>query len=169
MRILGLLKKHGITFEKGIRYWEDVPFSLSYALFCKKIAYVEQPLYHYVKYNMTSLTATEGVNVRYNQDRVKAVRLLEQYLKQSDRTIEFDVDILWLKFWIKDMFITHAMSRERIVLWQTSFPEVNPRWKEQYSKKDILHWALVHHYAWIPIAYGYYYKIRHAIKHFTRK
>lgn len=113
----------------------------------QKIAYVEQPLYHYVKYNMTSLTATEGVNVRYNQDRVKAVRLLEQYLKQSDRTIEFDVDILWLKFWIKDMFITHAMSRERIVLWQTSFPEVNARWKEQYSKKIyyIGHWYTTMH------------------------
>lgn len=164
-----LLKKHGITFEKGICNWEDVSFSLSYALFCKKIAYVEQPLYHYVKYNTTSITATEGVNVQYNQDRVKAVRLLEQYLKQSDRTIEFDVDILWLKFWIKDMFITHAMSRERIALWQTSFPEVNARWKEQYSKKDILHWALVHHYAWIPMIHGYYYKTRHIIKHLLQK
>lgn len=159
-----IMRDNHITFDNHIRYWEDVPFSVSCSLYCNKVAYVTKPLYHYIKNNAQSLTATEGVNVEYNKDRVKNIRIVEHHLARSGKQALFDKDLLWVKFWIKDVFITHAMSRERIKLWRESFPEVNDRWKDIYAASDYLHRAIVAKQDWIVLLHGYYYSIRHFIK-----
>lgn len=86
---------------------------------------------------------TEGVNIEYNKEKVKNIRIVEHHLERKGKQAIFDMDLLWIKFWIKDVFITHAMSRERIELWRNSFPEVNDRWREIYISSDYLHRAIV--------------------------
>ena len=165
-----IVRDNHITFDKDIRYWEDVAFSVSYSLYCDKVAYVTKALYHYVKNNLQSLTATEGVNIEYNKEKVKNIRIVEHHLERKGKQAIFDMDLLWIKFWIKDVFITHAMSRERIELWRNSFPEVNDRWREIYISSDYLHRAIVARQDWIVLLYGHYYSFRHFIKKIiTRK
>ena len=40
-------------------------------------------LYHYVKNNSQSLTATEGVNIEYNKEKVKNIRIVEHHLERK--------------------------------------------------------------------------------------
>lgn len=159
-----IVRQNQISFPAGIRYWEDVPFSVCYSLYCNKIAYVHEPLYHYVKSNTESLTATEGTNLKFNQDRVKILPIIEEHLKSTHKYPQFEEDILWLKFWIKDTFIRHKVNKQRINLWYNSFPEVNRRWKEYTHSFSLYYWSLANKVN-IYIYFSYWYwETRHIIK-----
>lgn len=159
-----IVRQNQITFPIGIRYWEDVPFSVCYSLYCNKIAYVHEPLYHYIKSNNESLTATEGTNLQFNQERVKILPIIEKHLKITHKYPQFETDIIWIKFWIKDAFITHRINKGRIQLWKETFPEVNKHYLEIYKNLDLLHYSLIHNINLLIYIYSYYYKIRHFIK-----
>ena len=103
-----------LNFFEVLRYWEDVPFSISYSLYCNKIAYVHEPLYHYDKTNETSLTATEGDNIDFNICRVKSVGMIDYHLSLSGKKNIFEKDLIWLKHWIKDAFVRYEKNKERI-------------------------------------------------------
>lgn len=157
-----IVRKYGIDFEPNARYWEDVPFSISYSLYCNKIAYVHKPLYHYVKTNTGSLTATEGTNISYNVNRVHQVQLIEPHLVLSGKDKVLRDDMSWIKFWIKDAFVRSKIDAERIRLWRESFSEVNSEYKLHSS--SLFTYALVHHHDWYIYLHYYYYELRHFIK-----
>lgn len=164
-----IVRQNQITFPIGIRYWEDVPFSVCYSLYCQKIAYVHEPLYHYIKSNTTSLTSIEGTNLKFNQDRVKVLPIIEEHLKNTNKYPQFEEDILWLKFWIKDTFIRYRVNKQRINLWYNSFPEVNKRWKEYTHSFSLYYWALANRISgYIYINY-WYWETRHFIKRILKK
>lgn len=165
-----IVREHGIDFDEHLRYWEDVPFSICYSLYCKKIAWVHEPLYHYIKTNASSLTATEGINVSFNVARVESVKAIDEHLAKTGKQADFDKDILWLKYWIKDAFIRHEMNRERIRLWRESFAEVNNRWRENDGGFHLVHWALVNHHDTLALLNNAYWQLRHMVKRlFVRK
>lgn len=159
-----IIRKNGIDFFEHLRYWEDVPFSVSYALYCNRIAFVQQPLYHYVKTNEESLTATDKHQISFNECRVKAVRMIEKHLKLSGKSQIYESDLLWLKFWIKNEFILHTVSKERVELWRISFPEMNKVWRKFTGKFILKYWALEHGINWYVLLNGKYWQFRHQIK-----
>lgn len=160
-----IIRKYKINFFEVLRYWEDVPFSISYSLYCKKIAYVHQPLYHYDKTNESSLTATEGDNIKFNLCRVKSVKMIEKHLVLSGKDKKFENDLIWLKLWIKDAFIRYDKGYERIKLWRESFPEVNKAWREYtHGKFSIIFWALEHNWGSLVVLNGLYWNFRHNVR-----
>lgn len=159
-----IVRQYQITFPIGIRYWEDVPFSVCYSLYCNKIAYVHEPLYHYIKTNTESLTATEGINLKFNQDRVKILPIIEKHLKITHKYPQFKTDIIWLKFWIKDAFIRYKVNSQRIQLWYDSFPEVNQHWKEYTHSFSLHYWALANKINAYTYLNYWYWETRHFIK-----
>lgn len=161
---VSIVRGHNITFEPTARYWEDVPFSISYSLYCNKVAYVHKPLYHYIKTNMESLTATEGINTSFNESRVQQVKLIEPHLYESGKYNELRNDIRWLKFWIKNTFIRYKVDKERMELWRYSFPEVNNEYKQCDMSNNRLTAALVNEQYWYVYMHYYYYQTRHFLK-----
>lgn len=163
-----LVKDKEIKFLEQLRYWEDIPFVVSYSLYCQKIAYVHIPLYHYVKTNNESLTAIEKNQIPFNQCRVKAVEMIEEHLRKSGMQNVFVNDMLWIKYWIKDQFILHVVTKERMKLWHTSFPEVNKDWRLLIGKFSLKYWALEHGFDWYVLMNGKYWQLRHKIKAFLK-
>lgn len=165
-----IVREHGLNFFEVLRYWEDVPFSISYSLYCNKIAYVHEPLYHYDKTNESSLTATEGDNIDFNICRVKSVGMIDYHLSLSGKNIIFEKDLIWLKHWIKDAFVRYKKNKERIELWRSSFPEVNSKWRIYTKGKfSFVFWALEHNFKYLVLLNGYYWSIRHKIRKVIRK
>ena len=99
-------------------------------------------------------------------DRVFAVTDIERHMKRTKSSTIFSVDLLWLKFWIKDTFIRYEVDNERIILWKESFPEVNEQWKEVDKNFNIVHWALCNNFDFLVKLNSFYWKGRHAIKEF---
>lgn len=163
-----IIKEHGISFFEHLRYWEDVPFTVSYSLYCNKMTFVHRPLYHYIKTNNESLTATENNNVAFNLCRVKAVKMIEEHLQKSGKQNAFANDLLWIKYWIKDQFILHTVTKDRIKLWRTSFPEVNKDWKRLIGKFSMKYWTLNHGWDWYLLMSDNYWQLRHKIKAFLK-
>lgn len=159
-----IVRRYNIEFLENLRYWEDVPFSVSYALYCNRIAYVHNPLYHYIKTNSESLTATDNHQIAFNKCRVKAVEMIEKHLRLSGKTVMYENDLLWLKFWIKNEFIFHSVSRERIELWRFSFPEINKSWRKFTGRFVMKYWALEHRLDLYVLLNGKYWGLRHKIK-----
>lgn len=159
-----IVKANGIDYDESLRYWEDVPFSICYSLYCNKIAWVHKPLYHYVKTNDDSLTTIEGVKIKFNTDRVQSVKAIDYHLEKIGKSKVFDRDMLWIKFWIKDAFIIHECTHERIALWRDSFPEVNSRWRDNDGGFHLIHWALVSRNDHIVMMHATYWQLRHQLK-----
>lgn len=165
-----IVREHDLNFFEVLRYWEDVPFSISYSLYCNKIAYVNEPLYHYDKTNESSLTATEGDNIEYNICRVRSVDMIEYHMALSGRNATFENDLIWLKHWIKEAFVRYRKNYERIKLWRSSFPEVNSKWRFYTKGKfSYVFWALEHNYICLVLLNGYYWKLRHGIRKIVGK
>lgn len=164
-----IIKVNKISFIEGLRYWEDVPFSVIYSLYCKKISYIHKPLYHYIKNNSLSLTASEGENITFNEYRVKVVPIIEEHIDKNGKTDILQDDILWLKLWIKDTFIRHKINKQRIQLWRNSFPEVNSQWKIVSKSFNLQHWAIERKLDFIAILIGKYWSLRHFIKNIICK
>lgn len=159
-----IVKRHGINFFEHLRYWEDVPFSISYSLYCDKVAFVHKPLYHYIKTNNESLTAIEKNQISFNLCRIKAVNMIEEHLQKTGKQKIYAKDLLWIKYWIKDQFILHTMTKERIELWRKSFPEVNNDWKLLIGKFSLKYWALEHGWDCFLMLNGKYWELRHKMK-----
>lgn len=159
-----IVRENKISFIEGLRYWEDVPFSIIYSLYCKKISYIHKPLYHYIKNNSSSLTASEGENISFNECRVKVLPIIEKHIDKQGKTEVLHNDILWLKLWIKDTFVRQRISKERILLWRNSFPEVNSQWRIMSDTFSIQYWALEKKIDFIVILIGKYWSLRHYIK-----
>lgn len=159
-----IVRENKISFIEGLRYWEDVPFSIIYSLYCKKITYIHKPLYHYIKNNSSSLTASEGENISFNECRIRVLPIIEKHIDKQGKTEILHNDILWLKLWIKDTFIRQKINKERILLWRNSFPEVNSQWRIMRGTFSIQYWALEKKIDFIVILIGKYWSLRHYIK-----
>ena len=158
-----IVKKHGLIIP-NLTYWEDIPFIVSYLLYCEKVAYIHKPLYNYRKTNVDSLTFIENHKISFNLCRVEAVKIIETYLEKTRKQKIFAKDVLWLKFWIKNEFVIHIVSKERIRLWRNSFPEVNKEWKMFAGKFSFKYWALQHGWDWYLLVNGKYWQLRHKLK-----
>lgn len=164
-----IIRENRISFIEGLKYWEDVPFSIIYSLYCKKISYIHKPLYHYIKDNSSSLTASEGENISFNECRVEVLPIIEKHIDKQGKTEVLHNDILWLKLWIKDTFIRQKINKERIILWRNTFPEVNSQWKNIIGEFNFIYWCLEHQiYSYIYIERNYW-KLRHFIRRSVQK
>lgn len=164
-----IIKDNEINFIEKLRYWEDVPFSVSYALYCHRIAFVNRVLYNYNKTNEESLTATEWGgkmdNTAFNHCRVKAVTMIEHHMNRAKCLSMYENDLVWLKLWIKDSFIRYDKSVERVKMWRNSFPEVNSKWRIYTNGRfSILYWALQHNIYSLIAINNWYWKVRHFVK-----
>lgn len=76
-----ICQNQDVVFPKSCTMWEDMSFVVQVLSFCKKIAYVNKPLYHYVQVNPDSLVHSfekKEVSVEYQKAINEIVRLFEE-------------------------------------------------------------------------------------------
>ena len=148
-----IVREQHLTFPKYLQMWEDLAFTVRYCMFADSVAFVEKPLYHYVKVNTDSITSHE--QIKYNYNRVEAIRYFEKTIHETGKASLYQNEMLWIKYHIKDHFLSSVINNERITAWHESFPEVNSEWRK-VGNNNFLHFVLTHHMAcvlYIPYCY----------------
>jgi len=156
----------GTCFLAGYGMGEDMTIMLLFAK-AKKVTYVPQAFYHYVKQNENALTATfvptHLSSLLYNVDRVE-----ETLRNQFGNTL--DLELACLKLEAKFPFLVVGADRALYRLWRTTYPEANAyilnnryvsfrsRMVQWCASKGL--WAIVrlHYYVVCRFVYGVIYK-----------
>lgn len=154
---MSIARKNNVHFPAGLQMWEDLTFTIEYCMFAKSVAFVQKPLYHYVKYNGNSITSHEQIS--YSQNRVVSVQQIEKTIINSGCYEQFKDDLLWLKFHIKDHFLSSKVDKQRINAWYTSFPEVNGK-LNKVDNHYLFHMLMVSHMAFLLYLPYYYRQLR---------
>jgi len=157
-----IVRKNNISFIPKIQMWEDFAFTVNYCLNAKKVAFTNCNLYHYDQGNLHSITKHE--NLQKNHDRVIAVQYIENCMKQYDVQDVFDMDLLWLKFHIKDAYALFGYPcHERLNLWFKTFPEVNV-FVDKVKEKQFLHRCLIHRCLFVLYIRWYFNKFKRLLR-----
>lgn len=125
-----IIKQHKIRFIPGLQMWEDLAFTIDYLLHIRKVVFVQKPLYHYVMYNANSITRHE--NFKKKNDRIKAVRHIEQSMISADVEKLFHSSLVEDKYHIISVtYEGHGKERRKYFL--NAFPEI---FDDSYFKRN---------------------------------
>lgn len=147
-----LYMKNGIRFIEGANIGEDMAVLIRCFSFAHSYRHVEEALYHYVRYNSSSLT---NITPKKQMDMVR---------KNIDETVDFirerygdnyEKELDFLKLNIKfPLLISDEISCYET--WNSCFPDANRSiWKnsKQPFRNKLLQWSAMHRYYWILKAY----------------
>ncbi|MCL2174290.1 glycosyltransferase [Candidatus Saccharibacteria bacterium] len=90
-----LIKKHGVKFQEGLNFGEDLTFNLHYLAHVRTINFLDEPLYHY---NLDVVNGTFGKSSLIYENRLKNYR---EILKFAGKNPSPElVDLLgWIKYY----------------------------------------------------------------------
>lgn len=111
----------GVRFPDGFSMGEDMTMILLCAK-AKRVKYVPQAFYHYVKSNTNALThqfvTQHLVSLKHNVDKV------ETFLRKKYGH-SLDLELACLKLEIKYPFLVTSSEKNLFRLWQSTYPEAN--------------------------------------------
>ena len=116
-----LYTDNNITFQEGYGMGEDMTMMLLFA-YAKKVSYVPQAFYHYVKLNPNAISQT------FSDKHLDSLKHNEQYIENRLRAIYGDtlnLEIACLKLEIKFPFLVIGDSSSLYKLWKDTYPEAN--------------------------------------------
>lgn len=105
---------------EGINIWEDLYLSVNILLHAKKLAYVNQALYHYNLQNSSSLLSSLSLNKI--EDRVKICNSLKDVFVNLSVLDIFDGSLKQRELWAKMEFITDRRFRS-FDKWRKLYPD----------------------------------------------
>ena len=119
-----LITTHNLYPIPGIDRWEDLGIVARALALAGTTAITDKPIYHYIRRTgQNTLSATDPQAVL--RDHIAMARALQQWFSQHHLADKFEPFLLRLKFIAKVKLLRHRPRRLR--LWQSTFPEVNPR------------------------------------------
>lgn len=139
-----LAKEWGIV-PKEIAMWEDMAYIIPCLLHCKKVSYINKPLYHYNIENQESMVhkqQSKNMTVQY----CLAVNHLEQQLLNSGRFEEFQKDMIGLKLFAIRDFIDDIRFRDYDKFMNTYPDAIKHIWeyKAYPNRLKVCAWLLSH-------------------------
>lgn len=78
----GIISENNIYPEPGINYWEDKYTAIRAYYYANKVAYIQEPLYHYNLGNPTAIS--RGKEERILQDEIRHVQLLDDFFRSKE-------------------------------------------------------------------------------------
>lgn len=112
---------NNITFPEGRAMGEDLTMIKLFSV-ANKISYLPKAFYHYVRWNTTAMTQT------WNEDKIADLRAnvkgLEDFL-QLHNPNQYDVDLDYLKLWLKFQFLLSDGSHGMYKQWNNWYPNSN--------------------------------------------
>jgi len=136
-----LFKKELVTMNKldfhvGINYGEDLSFTPCLIYSANKFAFIDKPLYHYVKYNTSSYTAEFSDSHLKQTEEV--ITILETFFKEKPDYNEYSDSIVLLKAIRKAKIIRSGKINKYTI---KLYPEINKKISTlslEYKTKIIL-------------------------------
>lgn len=105
---------------EGINIWEDLYLSINLLLHAKRIAYVNQGLYHYNQQNVGSLLSS--LTMRKIEDRIKICNGLKAVFVNQSVLDKYYGSLKQRQLWAKMEFITDKRFRD-FDKWRRLYPD----------------------------------------------
>lgn len=139
---MGIIKKNGITFPKGVETAEDFYFCNAYTAVSKTIYYLHQDLYHYIR-NDSSIMSDNFSGSKLSMGDLVAARKLFEFYQKND-FLEEHIDLFWRQwiacFWASYRYSDkkyHAKIREEAEgFLEDNYDKYKPKDKELQQWKD---------------------------------
>lgn len=142
-----LYTDNGIVFPAGYGMGEDMTVMMLFAS-AKKVAYLPEAFYHYVKVNTDSFTRT--FSEKHQEELKYNVKRMEEYLSGKFGH-DMDTYIAYLKLAVKYPFLMSA-SPSRYRLWKEWYPEADRyAWQNRQLslRSRILQWCAWKRQFWV--------------------
>lgn len=108
----------------GVDCWEDVGVVARFMALKPAVAFVDEPLYHYIVNRKVKSLSRSNAD-RLLHDHLLTALLLEQWFEEQSLHDEYDEFLTHLKFFAK---VKMLRGRDKdVARWKGTFPEVNPR------------------------------------------
>lgn len=144
-----LLCQNHLCFPVGINWGEDLCLSLQTLILSANTQTLDLPFYHYGQYH-SSITHT--IDTQRCNELVKCGDYIEQWLKDNNRFEQYQEQLFWLKFQLKQYFLIFPQVRD-LTHWRMLFPECHSRLMLYHSPLylRLSGWFVLHDLQ--PIAY----------------
>lgn len=117
-----LYKRHKISFTEGVNMWEDVSVMIPLCYHANKIAYVSEPLYHYIHYNTSSYTYS--VSRTSLKNLIVSINILESFFDTQQSMAIFEKDLCYMKLTVKLNLLLGSRG-ELQKKWNRLYPSAN--------------------------------------------
>lgn len=117
-----LYERHEISFTEGVNMWEDVSAMIPLCYHANKLAYVSEPLYHYIHYNTSSYTYS--VSSASLENMIVTINTLESFFVSWQSMANFEKDLCYMKLTVK------------LNLLLGSRGELQKKWNRLYSSAN---------------------------------
>lgn len=121
-----LYERTKIYFPEGVNMWEDVSTIIPLCFHANIVAYVSEPLYHYIHYNTGSYLTRMNQSSLYNL--IEALELIEVFLKEQEVYQQYAGNLCFMKLTVK------------LNLLLGSKGEQQKKWNNLYSEANIYIW-----------------------------
>lgn len=136
-----LFSQNNLSFIENLDYGEGFIMLVKLHYYAQKVAYIPQPLYNYVKYNMQSITYS--LDSSKIGQRIKTHQTIEMFLKEKQVYDTYKISFLKSCFWATSPLITDPKIRD-LNLWKNTYPESHAYIRKyNYSLKHKLFWLLI--------------------------
>ena len=125
-----LYERTKIIFPEGVNMWEDVCTIIPLCFHANKIAYVSEPLYHYIHYNTGSyITCMSQFSLN---NLIEALASVEMFLEKQQVYYYYADSLCFMKLTVK------------LNLLLGSKGEQQKKWNKLYSEANIHIWQSTH-------------------------
>jgi len=128
-----IVVNNSISFVGYLHIWEDLAFVIEYLLACSTISFIREPLYSYDRTIIGSLTKKDTIS--YYKEQISAVNKIESVIQEYNDSEVFSEELAILKITVKDNCIKKNITKEKFLLWQSSFPELGDSYFENTTEK----------------------------------
>lgn len=113
-----LVRKLNLSFESDIKAGEDYLFLVKLILNVETYSKIEEPLYHYVVCNTTSLM--RGANLQATFDQFRATEMVEKYIESNFKSPDYVKALNYRYLYLKKEIFKLALN-----VWKKWRPEAN--------------------------------------------
>jgi len=119
-----LFEKNQIHFPDGLNMCEDLRVSVQLYHSAKKVSYLPQSLYHYIKHRSNSISVRSVNSTSVNLEWVENVKGIVRFLKE-EKMQGISSDLMLLKLRPKNNLLVHGRNLTSFNQWTQIFPEAN--------------------------------------------
>lgn len=115
-----LYEMNAISFPDGVNMIEDLFVSLKLHWKARRVAYIPEAFYHYIKYNSNSIIT--NINQRQLDDSIEIVHRIESFLKENGIWERYYSEFMELAFLCKMCMVLSPQFQD-YARWHSLWPE----------------------------------------------
>lgn len=143
-------------------FCEDYVYSMQFAIYCKHIAYLPEPKYHYChrEGSIVNAPSKQAIDQRI-EDNLCNYQLVESILLSNGLAECYKSEVIALKLIVKNSITNYFHLKGYYYRWLNTFPEMT---KEIFQSQDVSIRSRIKYFITLLGVYPIYVKFRAAIK-----